>query len=114
MTRLAGTSLRSISGKGEPNMSSLDSHAASSQKRSGMTKHELKDAVRHGRLLSGVSLADIHSAISELLEEQRAEARRPVALPDGIHQRFAEAVGAPPIVELSEGLHAKLARALGR
>ena len=79
-----------------------------------MTKHELKEAVRHGRLISGMSLADIHSAISELVEEQREEARRPVTLPDGIHQRLAEAVGASPIVEVPEGLHAKFARALGR
>jgi hypothetical protein len=79
-----------------------------------MTKHELKDAVRHGRLISGVSLADIHNAIGELLEEGRTEARRPIPLPDGIHQRLAEAVGDPPLVELPEGLHAKLARALSR
>ena len=79
-----------------------------------MTKQELKDAVRHGRLLAGVSLADIHNAIGELLEEQREEARRPVTLPGGIHQRLAEAVGIPPIVEVPEDLHAKFARALGR
>ena len=79
-----------------------------------MTKHELKDAIRHGGLISGASLADIHHAIGELLQEQREEARRPVTLPDGIHQRFAEAVGASPHVELPDGLHAMFARALGR
>jgi hypothetical protein len=79
-----------------------------------MTKHELKDAVRHGQLLSGVSLVDIYNAVGELLEEQQEEARRPVTLPEGIHQRLAEAVGAPPIVEVPKYLHAKLARALGR
>jgi hypothetical protein len=79
-----------------------------------MTKHELKDAVRHGRLFSGVSLADIYHAVGELLEERQEEARRSVTLPEGIHQRLAEAVGAPHIVEVPENLHAKLARALGR
>ena len=79
-----------------------------------MTKHALKDAVRHGRLVTGAALDDIHNAISELFEERRAEARRPVTLPDGTHQRLAEAIGAPAAVELPEGLHAKLARALSR
>jgi len=79
-----------------------------------MTKQELKDAMRYGRLISGVSLADLHTAIGELLVEQREEARRPVTLPEGFHQRFAAAAGALPIVELPEGFHAELARALGR
>jgi len=41
------------------------------------------------------------------------EMAKGVTLPHGIHQRLAEACGAPPLVALPEGLHERFATALG-
>ncbi|SRR6266404_6901213 len=41
------------------------------------------------------------------------EMAKGVTLPAGLHQRLAEACGAPPLVTLPEGLHERLAAALG-
>jgi hypothetical protein len=41
------------------------------------------------------------------------EMAKGVTLPPGLHQRLAEACGAPPLVTVPEGLHERLAAALG-